>query len=215
MKKIIWKTEDGLVPYESSLEYMEDMVNKVIIEKEQGLVWVLEHDHVYTGGSSAQDTSLLDSKRFPIYKVGRGGDYTYHGPGQIVVYLILNLKKIFAPQEPDLKKYVYYLEEVIIQTLAEFDIIATRKKSMIGVWVNIDSKDKKIAAIGVRVKKWVSYHGLAINFNPDLANFSGIIPCGIREYGVTSVKKCNHFIDKDKFIFSLKNNIKKILKVHC
>ena len=213
MKKNIWKIEDKLIPYERALHHMEDMVDKVIAGEEGGLIWFLEHENVYTAGSSAKDSSLLDDKKFPVYKVGRGGDYTYHGPGQTIVYFVLDLKQIFAPKEPDLKKYVYYLEEIIIQTLADFDIVAMRKKDMIGVWVTLNGQDKKIAAIGVRVRKWVAYHGLAINFDPDLQNFSGIIPCGIENYGVTSVKECNAAVSKEKFIYSLKVKINKILKV--
>jgi len=173
----------------------------------------LEHESVYTAGSSAKDSSLVDNKKFPVYKVGRGGDYTYHGPGQIVVYLVINLKKIFAPEEPDLKKYIYKLEEIIIRTLAQFEIRAKRKEGMVGVWVNINGKDKKIAAVGVRVRKWVAYHGISINFNTDLVNFSGIIPCGIRGYGVTSIDECKKNVDKDQFILNLKDNISKVLEV--
>lgn len=148
------------------------------------LVWLLEHPPLYTGGTSARADDLLD-KRFPVYETGRGGEYTYHGPGQRVAYVMLNLKK--RQQEPDIKKYIWQLEEWIIHTLAQFNVIGERREGRVGIWVIHDNTESKIAAIGVRVRHWVSYHGIAINNNPDLSHFSGIVPCGIKGYGVTSL----------------------------
>lgn len=148
------------------------------------LVWLLEHPPLYTAGSSAKAADLKDV-RFPVFETGRGGQYTYHGPGQRIAYVMLNLKKL--QKVPDIKKYICDLEEWIIRALAHFGVKGERREGRVGIWVVTPAGEKKIAAIGVRIRHWVTYHGLSINVNPDLTHFDGIVPCGISEYGVTSL----------------------------
>lgn len=147
------------------------------------LVWLLEHPPLYTAGTSARAEDLLDA-RFPVYDAGRGGQYTYHGPGQRVAYLQLDLKA----RRPDLRLYVHCLEEWVIRSLARFQVKGERREGRVGIWVaRGGGREDKIAAIGVRVRRWVTLHGIAINVEPDLSHFQGIVPCGIREHGVTSL----------------------------
>ncbi len=181
-----WKISKELVDYSEAVSFMEERVSLINKGKADECVWLLEHPSLYTAGTSAKEEDLLD-KCFPVYKTGRGGQYTYHGPGQRVGYVILNLKK--RQQVPDIKKYIYDLEEWIIRSVARFGVKGMRRDGRVGIWVDIgDGKEAKIAAIGVRVRHWISFHGIAINVNPDLSNFNGIVPCGISEYGVTSFK---------------------------
>ncbi len=147
-------------------------------------LWLLEHPPLYTAGTSAKPSDLLDA-RFPVFETGRGGEHTYHGPGQRVGYVMLDLKK--RQQAPDIKKYVCNLEEWVIRSLAHFDVIGERRTGRVGIWVRHDNTESKIAAIGVRIRHWVTYHGVAVNLNPDLTHFGGIVPCGISEFGVTSL----------------------------
>ncbi len=164
---------------------MEERVAAIHAGEKEECVWLLEHPPLYTAGTSARAHDLLDP-RFPVYETGRGGEYTYHGPGQRVAYNMLNLKQ--RQKEPDIKKYIWQLEEWIIRTLKAFDIRGERREGRIGIWVvGRDGLEKKIAAIGVRIRHWVTYHGIAINLDPDLSHFDGIVPCGISEYGVTSI----------------------------
>ena len=164
---------------------MEDRVAAIHSGEKDELVWLLEHPPLYTAGTSAKPCDLLDD-RFPVYETGRGGEHTYHGPGQRVAYNLLNLKD--RQTEPDIKKYIWQLEEWIIRTLSKFDIQGERRDGRIGIWVVDQSGlEKKIAAIGVRIRHWVTYHGIAINLDPDLSHYDGIVPCGISEYGVTSI----------------------------
>ena len=180
-----WKVSEAPVGYEEALAFMDAQVAGIHEGREPECVWLLEHPALYTAGTSAKDGDLLD-ERFPVFKTGRGGEYTYHGPGQRVAYAMLNLKA--RQKAPDLKKYVWNLEEWIIQTLAEFEVTGERRCGRIGIWVDMpDGSEKKIAAIGVRVRRWVTMHGIAINLNPDLSHFDGIVPCGILEHGVTSL----------------------------
>lgn len=188
-----------LVEYKKAEEQMERRVEQVISKKQKSLLWLLEHPPVYTAGSSASAEELIDHNFLPIHKTGRGGKYTYHGPGQRIGYFIFDLKELFANNPPDLKKYIFLLEEIIIQTLGEINIKAFRKNENIGVWVNYQNKDAKIAAVGVRVKKWVAFHGVAVNINPDLNHYKGIIPCGINDFGVTSIKELGIKIEKNEF----------------
>jgi|SRR5690625_602464 len=147
------------------------------------LLWLLEHPPLYTAGTSARAEDLL-SRRFPVYDAGRGGQYTYHGPGQRVVYLQLDLKR----RQPDLRLYVQCLEEWVIRTLARFQVKGERREGRVGIWVvRPGGREDKIAAVGVRVRRWVTLHGISINLDPDLSHFEGIVPCGIREHGVTSL----------------------------
>ncbi len=177
-----WLISSGQVSYPDAVAFMEARVADIRDGNEDELVWLLEHPPLYTAGTSAKTGDLLEA-RFPVYKTGRGGEYTYHGPGQRVVYVMLDLKK--RQSAPDIKKYVWQLEEWTIRSLAALGVQGERRDGRVGIWVG--EKEAKIAAIGVRVRRWVSYHGIAINVNPDLTHFSGIVPCGIRDYGVTSL----------------------------
>lgn len=179
-----WKTTDGLTSYEEAMEYMEQRVADIHDGKAAELVWFLQHPPLYTAGTSANAQDLVSPDRFPVYEVGRGGQYTYHGPGQRVVYVMLDLTQ----RERDVRKYVFQLEQWVINTLAEFNVTAERRDGRVGVWVTRDDgREEKIAAIGVRVRKWITFHGLCINVEPDLEHYSGIVPCGISEHGVTSL----------------------------
>ncbi len=179
-----FKASAGLVDYEDALSAMEARVAAIREDAAPEQVWFLEHPPLYTAGTSAKADDLLDA-RFPVYKAGRGGEYTYHGPGQRVAYVMLDLKQ--RQPVPDIRKYVWQLEEWIIRALGQFGISGERRDGRIGIWVVTPQGEKKIAAIGVRVRRWVTYHGIAINVAPDLSHFGGIVPCGISEYGVTSV----------------------------
>lgn len=178
-----------LVSYEKALDFMQKRVEDIINGRANQCLWLLEHKSVYTAGVSANENELLDQNRLPVYKTGRGGKYTYHGPGQRVVYVMVDLKKIHSPQ-PDVKLFVRQLEQWLIDSLKELGIEAQTKEGKIGIWVkNPDGQEEKIAALGIRLKKWVSFHGVAINLAPDLKHFEGIIPCGIKDKGVSSIEK--------------------------
>lgn len=178
-----WRTSPGLVPYPEALGVMEERVGAIRDRGAPELVWLLEHPALYTAGTSAAPEELLDAARFPVYAAGRGGRYTYHGPGQRIVYVMLDLKR----RGGDIRRYVHDLEELAIRTLAEFGVAGERRAGRIGIWVARPEGEAKIGAIGVRVRRWVSYHGLALNLRPDLSHFQGIVPCGISEFGVTSL----------------------------
>ena len=181
---IEWKISSDLVGYEDALKVMEERVDAIHKGEAGELVWLLEHPPLYTAGTSADACDLVDPERFPVYDAGRGGQYTYHGPGQRVVYFMLDLNK----RGKDVRKFVSNLEELIIDTLTHFQINGERRSDRVGVWVDLENgQEEKIAAIGIRIKKWVTFHGIAINVEPDLSHFSGIVPCGIAEHGVTSI----------------------------
>ncbi len=179
-------TATAPVAYDDALQTMEARVDAIHQGQAGDLLWLLEHPAIYTAGTSAKADDLLNS-RFPVFQTGRGGQYTYHGPGQRVGYLMLDLKK--RQQVPDIKKYVWQLEEWIILTLAQFGVVGERRESRVGIWVVTPLGEAKIAAIGVRVRHWIAFHGVSINLDPDLSHFSGIVPCGISEYGVTSLRQ--------------------------
>jgi lipoyl(octanoyl) transferase len=182
--KTEWKISKGLTPYEDALELMEKRVMDIRMGNEPELVWFVEHPPLYTAGTSSKETDLLSPDKFPVYDAGRGGQYTYHGPGQRVVYVMLDLEK----RGRDVRKYIADLEEWIIDTLAEFNVIGEKREGRVGVWVRREgTREDKIAAIGVRVRKWVTFHGICINVEPDLNHYTGIVPCGISEHGVTSL----------------------------
>ena len=168
---------------------MEARVAAIRSDAQGELVWLVEHPPLYTAGTSAKASDLLDA-RFPVYETGRGGQLTYHGPGQRVAYVMLDLKR----RNPDVRAYVAGLEDWIMRALAIFGVIAERRPGRVGLWVAMDrygglpGTEAKIAAIGVRVRHWITYHGAAINLAPDLSHYAGIVPCGIREHGVTSLK---------------------------
>ncbi len=180
-----WKISQDPVAYPDALDFMDRRVAGVHAGTAPECVWLLEHPPLYTAGTSAKPQDLMES-RFPVFPSGRGGQYTYHGPGQRVAYVMLDLKK--RQGHPDIKKYVWSLEEWIIRALAVLGVKGERRCGRVGIWVIMpDGSEKKIAAIGVRVRHWITLHGVSININPDLSHFGGIVPCGIAEYGVTSL----------------------------
>ena len=181
-----WKFSDELVEYEEAVSFMENRVAAIRASTADELVWFLEHPPLYTAGTSAKADDLLNPC-FPVFESGRGGQYTYHGPGQLVAYVMLDLKK--RGPEPDLKKYIHNLEEWIIRSLAALGVKGERREGRVGIWVADEAgHENKVAAIGVRVRHWVSYHGISLNIDPDLSHFGGIVPCGIAEHGVTSLQ---------------------------
>ncbi|MGE5548362.1 MAG: lipoyl(octanoyl) transferase LipB [Solirubrobacterales bacterium] len=181
---IEWRISDDFVPYPDALAFMEERVAAIRAGTAPECVWLLEHPPLYTAGTSADPKDLLTPDRFPVYPTGRGGQFTYHGPGQRVAYVMLDLKK----RGGDVRGYVRDLEEWIIRTLARFTVRGERRDGRVGIWVERGlGREDKIAAIGVRVRHWVTFHGIALNVDPDLSHFSGIVPCGIREHGVTSL----------------------------
>ena len=203
-----WIFEKDAVAYPNAVELMEKRVADIRDSQGSETVWLLEHPALYTAGTSADESDLLDA-RFPVYKTGRGGEYTYHGPGQRVGYVMLDLKK--RQNKPDVRHFVWSLEEWIIQTLAEFDIKGERREGRVGIWVVMpDGSESKIAAIGVRIRKWVTYHGIAINVNPDLSHFGGIIPCGISQHGVTSMHDLGKTISMEELDPVLKEKFRLI-----
>lgn len=190
---IEWKIEKEPVDYEYAVSQMEQRVGLIHNNAASELVWLLEHQPLYTAGTSADSKDLLET-RFPVYRSGRGGQYTYHGPGQRIVYVMLDLKKRLQGV-PDVRRYIWSLEEWIIKSLDEFDVKGERREGRVGIWVDMQpfggrpGEEAKIAAIGVRIRHWITYHGIAINVHPDLSHFSGIVPCGIAEHGVTSLAR--------------------------
>ncbi len=178
-----WQIEPGLVAYPDAVRFMEQRVEAIAGGRTAELVWLVEHPPIYTAGTSAKDDDLLDA-RFPVFRTGRGGQFTYHGPGQRVAYVMLDLKR----RNSDVRGFVRDLEEWLIRTLARFGVKGERREGRVGIWVmRPDAGEDKIAAIGVRVRRWVTFHGIALNVSPDLAHFGGIVPCGIRGHGVTSL----------------------------
>ena len=190
--KVEWKKSAGLVPYEQAVEWMERRVAQIIAGEALEVIWLLEHPPLYTAGTSSDEKDLIDPNRFPVFKAQRGGQYTYHGPGQRVVYVILDVAK----RGRDVRKFVKNLEIWVINTLAKLNVVGEIRQGRVGVWVQRPDLPKlpsgiiaehKIASIGIRLRKWVSFHGISINLDPNLAHFSGIIPCGIDGFGVTSL----------------------------
>ncbi|MBH89558.1 MAG: lipoate-protein ligase B [Magnetovibrio sp.] len=197
-----WLITYNPVPYQKALAFMEKRVLEIKNGTADEVVWLLEHPPLYTAGSSAKTSDLLDPRRFPVFEAGRGGKYTYHGPGQRVVYIMINLKK----RGSDVRRYVHDLEEWIIRSLAKLGVIAERRDKRIGIWVNRkDGREEKIAALGVRVRHWITYHGISINVIPNLSHFDGIIPCGIYNHGVTSLAdlgNTSNMADLDKHLLT-------------
>lgn len=181
--KLEWKISKGLTPYPDAVAEMEQRVEDIIAGNAPEMVWLVEHPSLYTAGTSAKEADLL-SAEFPLYHTGRGGQITYHGPGQRVAYVMLNLKKRNAM---DVRAFVQNLENWLIATLAEFGINGEIREGRVGVWVKTGTNEAKIAALGIRVRKWVTFHGVALNINPNLAHYAGIVPCGISGFGITSL----------------------------
>ncbi len=182
-----WRISDGLIDYQEAIAWMDQRVAAIHQGTERECVWLLEHPPLYTAGTSANPIDLAANSRFPVYEAGRGGQYTYHGPGQRVAYVMLDLQR----RKPDIRCFVSALETWLINTLAAFNVRGERRDQRIGVWVKRLDKgtnvEDKIAALGIRVRRWVTFHGISLNVEPDLSHFDGIVPCGIREHGVTSL----------------------------
>jgi lipoyl(octanoyl) transferase len=190
--RVGWAISEGLTSYPEAAAAMEARAAAIAEGKAEELVWLLEHPPLYTRGASAKDGDLLEPGRFPVFDTQRGGQFTYHGPGQRVAYVMLDLNR----RGRDVRRFVCDLEEWVIDALAEFGVRGERRAGRVGIWVTRPEKapnpdgsarEDKVAAIGVRLRRWVSFHGLSINVEPDLAHFDGIVPCGIREHGVTSL----------------------------
>jgi len=180
---IEWRVSESPVPYEEALAFMEQRAAAIRAGEADECVWLLEHPPLFTAGTSADPAELMNPLGFPVYEAGRGGRYTYHGPGQRVGYLMLDLDK----RGRDVRKLVHALEGWLIAALGELGVAARREPGRIGIWVGEGAEQAKIAALGIRVKRWVTLHGFSINVDPDLSHFGGIIPCGISEFGVTSL----------------------------
>jgi len=187
-----WITSNGLTAYEDAERFMEARATAIAAGEAGECIWLLEHPALYTSGTSAKPDDLTDPDRFPVYVTKRGGQYTYHGPGQRVIYVMLDV----GARGRDVRKFVKMLEDWVIATLGEFNVTGHIREGRIGVWVERPDKPRnpggalaedKIAAIGIRLRKWVSFHGISINLDPDLEHFSGIVPCGITDHGVTSL----------------------------
>ena len=200
-----WITSSGLVPYPQALAEMEARSAAIAESKAGELVWLLEHPPIYTAGTSAKESDLLDA-RFPVYRTGRGGQFTYHGPGQRVGYVMLDLKR----RKPDVRAYVHDLEQWLIETLKELGVKGERRKGRVGIWVQRGIREDKIAALGVRIKRWVSLHGAALNVAPDLSHFSGIVPCGVTAHGVTSLADLGIDVSMTVVDVALKGSFQKI-----
>ncbi len=179
-----WRIAAAILPYPEALAAMEERIAQIRTGTARELIWLVEHPPLYTAGTSARGEELLMPERFPVFRAGRGGRYTYHGPGQRVVYVMLDLQR----RGEDVRCFVHHLEEWAIRVLAGFGVLGERRDGRVGVWVSDAGRgEAKIAPVGVRVRRWVTYHGMAINVAPDLDHFRGIVPCGISQYGVTSL----------------------------
>jgi lipoyl(octanoyl) transferase len=209
---IEWIISDSVVPYAEALSFMEQRAAEIAEGTAGECVWLLEHPPTYTAGTSAKSQDLLTPDRFPVFETGRGGQYTYHGPGQRVGYVMLNLKE----RGPDVRGFVHNLEEWLIQTLAAFNVKGERRDDRVGVWVSRPeialNKEDKIAAIGVRVRKWVTFHGVSLNIDPDLEHFSGIVPCGVSEHGVTSLEDLGHIASSAEVDIVMKQKFEEIFQ---
>jgi lipoyl(octanoyl) transferase len=205
---IEWTGSRGLVPYGEALAFMEERARAIRDGTAAECIWLLEHPPLFTAGTSADPAELLNGQNFPVYEAGRGGRYTYHGPGQRVGYVMLDLEK----RGKDIRCFVHALEGWMIDALAQLGVSAHRAEGRIGIWVGEGSGEAKIAALGVRVKRWVTLHGFALNVAPDLTHFSGIVPCGIAEFGVTSLSELGKQIPMTGVDAALKRSFSSFLK---
>ena len=203
---VIWETSLGLTPYLAAVARMEAEAEAIAAGAAPERVWLVEHPPLYTAGTSANPVDLVEPERFPVFRTGRGGQYTYHGPGQRVAYVMLNLK----PRGQDVRAFVAGLEDCIILALAAFGIHGERREDRVGVWVAHPGGEAKIAAIGIRLRKWVSYHGISINLAPDLSHFSGIVPCGVSQHGVTSFAALGLAVDMPELDAALKRGFARV-----
>ncbi len=211
-----WKTTDALVDYADAVAFMENRAAEIHAGTADEMIWLLEHPALYTAGTSANSDDLTDPDRFPVYESKRGGQYTYHGPGQRVVYVMLDLNK----RGRDVRAFVKSLEDWVIAALAEFNVKGEILEGRVGVWVERDDKpltasgakaEDKIAAIGIRLRKWISFHGISINVEPDLSHFTGIVPCGITEHGVTSLVDLGLPVTMDDIDVALKASFRNVI----
>lgn len=205
---IEWRVEEGLVPYPQALLEMETRAAAITAGTARERVWLLQHPPLYTAGTSADPAELLD-KRFPVFDAGRGGRYTYHGPGQRIGYVQINL----GARGKDVRNFVHNLEGWVIAALGEFDVAARRADGRIGIWTDgPDGREAKIGAIGVRVRRWVTLHGFSVNIDPDMSHFSGIVPCGISEFPVTSLAQLDKNVTMADFDAALKQHFPSFLR---
>jgi lipoyl(octanoyl) transferase len=200
-----WKISDRPVAYPDALAVMEARAAGIAAGEAGEMVWLLEHPPIYTAGTSANPADLIEA-RFPVYHTGRGGQFTYHGPGQRVGYAMLDLKS----RTPDVRAYVRDLEQWLIETLALLGVKGERREGRVGIWVRRGAQEDKIAALGVRIKRWVTFHGVALNVDPDLSHFDGIVPCGVRAHGVTSLADLGVLVSMADVDIALKQSFKKI-----
>ena len=205
---IEWRVSDAPVPYEEAIRFMEERAAAIRAGTARECIWLLEHPPLFTAGTSADPAELFNPQHFPVYEAGRGGRYTYHGPGQRVGYVMLDLEK----REKDIRCFVHALEGWMIDTLAELGLEAHRAPGRIGIWIGDGSAEAKIGALGVRVKRWVTLHGFAINVAPDLSHFTGIVPCGIPDFGVTSIAEQGKQIPLERVDSALKRCFLSFLK---
>jgi len=212
---VIWDKAGKPVPYEAAVARMEEIAGAIYAGTVGEHVWLVEHPPLYTAGTSADPADLIDPDAFPVFKTGRGGEFTYHGPGQRVAYVMLDLKK----RQQDVRVFVAALEDWIILTLANFGVVGERREDRVGVWVRRPDKppladgsmhEDKIAAIGIRLRRWVSFHGISLNVEPDLSHFDGIVPCGVRGHGVTSLVDLGLPVTMDDADLALKRNFEKV-----
>ena len=182
---IEWRVSDGLVPYPEALAFMEERARAIREEGAAECIWLLQHPPLFTAGTSADPAELFNPQGFPVFEAGRGGRYTYHGPGQRVGYLLLDLDQ----RGRDIRRFVHALEGWMIRALGDLGVSARREPGRIGIWVGEGAAEAKIGAIGVRVRRWVTLHGFSVNVDPDLSHFAGIVPCGLAEFGVTSLAR--------------------------
>ena len=205
---IEWRVSDMLVPYEEALAFMEDRAVAIRAGSARECVWLLEHPPLFTAGTSADPAELFNPSGFPVFEAGRGGRYTYHGPGQRVGYLMLDLER----RGRDVRRLVHSLEGWMISTLSELGVSAHRADGRIGIWVGEGFSEAKIAALGIRIKRWVTLHGFAINVSPELSHFGGIVPCGISEFGVTSLQALGKEMPMTRVDDVLKRSFPRFLK---
>jgi lipoyl(octanoyl) transferase len=204
---IEWRVSDAPVPYDEALAAMERRAAAIREGSQRECIWLLEHPPLFTAGTSADPAELINPMNLPVYEAGRGGRYTYHGPGQRVGYVMLDLEK----RGKDIRRFVHALEGWMIDTLADLGVAAHRAPGRIGIWVGEGASEAKIGALGVRVKRWVTLHGFAINVAPDLSHFEGIVPCGIAEFGVTSLAELGKQMPLERVDCALKRSFRQFL----
>lgn len=204
-RPIQWTVSLEPVPYAKAITEMEARVGGIFAGERTECVWLLEHPPVYTAGTSAHDDDLIEA-RFPVHMTGRGGKFTYHGPGQRVAYVMLDLGR----RKPDVRRFVSDLEEWLIRTLAHFGVKGERRRGRVGIWVVRGAREDKIAAIGVRLRHWVSYHGVSLNVMPNLSHFSGIVPCGVSEHGITSLADLGLDVSMEEADRAMRQNFEEI-----